>query len=152
MIAAFSATRNEVDLSHLYAELLEKGVSLCFPRVVGAGEMVFAAVESLDELAPGAFGIAEPTGPGLDVGVVDAFLVPGLAFDRRGARLGFGGGYYDRALGPLRNRAENVPLLIGIGYSWQVLETPLPLDEWDVPLSHVVTEEGAWRAVPKTET
>lgn len=140
-VAAFSATRNEVDLGELYAALLRDGVSVCFPRVEGPGAMRFVDVRALDELVPGAFGIAEPPGPGVDVATVDAFLIPGLGFDRRGARLGFGGGYYDRALAWTR-QAQKLPLLIGVGYSWQVLDETLPADDWDVPLSHLVTEEG----------
>jgi 5-formyltetrahydrofolate cyclo-ligase len=60
-------------------------------------------------------------------------LVPALAFDRRGYRLGFGGGYYDRFLPTL----AHAPLLIGLAYRFQVLDR-LPVDPWDCPV-HLVT-------------
>ena len=141
-VAAFSATRNEVDLAPLYQKMLAAGVTVCFPRVEGPGAMVFAEVETLADLQPGAYGILEPTGPALPIETIEVFLVPGLGFDRHGARLGFGGGYYDRALSGLREVCGKVPLLLGIGYSCQVLDTELPTDDWDVRLDSVITEAG----------
>ena len=141
-VAAFAATQTEVDLSHLYESLLRSNVRLFFPRVMGPGQMVFARVQSLDDLEPGAFGILEPRGEPAAVESIDAFLVPGLAFDGHGVRLGFGGGYYDRALEAFLEPSADRPLLIGVGYSWQVVDVELPVDEWDVRLSHVATENG----------
>ncbi|MBI3993611.1 MAG: 5-formyltetrahydrofolate cyclo-ligase [Candidatus Lambdaproteobacteria bacterium] len=71
-------------------------------------------------------------------------LVPGLAFDRRGARIGFGKGYYDLFLSPLRRAAQNQgaasrPTLIGLAYGLQVVPR-IAADPWDVPMDLIVTE------------
>lgn len=147
-VAGFSATQNEVDLTHFYNELLARDVSLYFPRVTAPGEMEFARVTSLDELQAGAFGIPEPIGTASPLRDVEAFLVPGLGFDRQGTRLGFGGGYYDRALGQRLEAGGLVPLFVGIGYSCQLLETVLPVEPWDVRLHLLVTEDGAIEVAP----
>lgn len=144
-LAAFSSTQNEVDLTPLYDELLARGVDVCFPRVEGPGQMVFAQIANLSELTPGAYGILEPSGPPLALGRIEAFLVPGIGFDRAGMRLGFGGGFYDRALAARRTFDERVPLFVGIGYSCQVLDTFLPAEDWDVPMDSIVTESGVIR-------
>ena len=126
----------------MYAEWLADGRGVYFPRVVGTGLMEFVAIRSLADLSPGAYGIAEPQGEPADIREIDVFLVPGLGFDRHGVRIGFGGGFYDRALARRREAAAKVPLFVGIGYSCQVLDTDLPADEWDVRLDSVVTEAG----------
>lgn len=142
VIAGFASFQNEVDLTDLYRLILASKKRLSFPRVVGPGEMVFVSVQNLDELSPGAFGIPEPTGFAHPCEEIEVFLIPGLAFDRAGNRLGFGGGFYDRALADLRVGSQKVPLLIGIGYSWQLLDSFLPAESWDVRLDCVVTDEG----------
>ena len=71
------------------------------------------------------------------VSILGLVLVPGLAFDRRGRRLGYGGGYYDRTLAALRPK----PVTIGVGYEHGRLPTIYP--QWhDVPLDAIVTEKG----------
>ncbi len=145
VVAGFSATQNELDLTALYNQLLGAGTTLCFPRVAGPGAMDFVPVPSLDALTEGAFGIGEPHGEPIAIEAIEVFLVPGLAFDSQGTRLGFGGGYYDRALRRRGEVGEKVPLLIGIGYSCQVLKTTLPVDDWDVPMDLVITESGIIR-------
>ena len=141
-LAGFCATRNEVDLWPYFASLLANGVSVCFPRVVGPGRMVFADVATRDDLVTGAYGILEPTGEPVSSSDITTFLVPGLAFDHRGGRLGFGGGFYDRALSERQRAQSEVPLFVGIGYRCQVLSTELPLQPWDVRMHVVVTEEA----------
>jgi 5-formyltetrahydrofolate cyclo-ligase len=71
----------------------------------------------------------------------DLLVVPGVAFDRRGIRLGRGAGCYDRFLPTIPPPAA----LVGLAWSWQVVDE-LPADRWDVPVDAVVTEEGVVRA------
>ena len=106
----------------------------------GQGELDLAGVSCLEETRPGRFGIAEPL-PHLcrspDLFSPDLILVPGVAFDRCGRRLGFGGGYYDRLLARPAMRGVAA---IGLAYDFQILEE-LPADPWDVALSGICSEK-----------
>ncbi|MBP5509607.1 MAG: 5-formyltetrahydrofolate cyclo-ligase [Kiritimatiellae bacterium] len=89
------------------------------------------------QLVPGRFGIREPV-PQVPVSPwdVNAFVIPGLAFDKVGGRLGYGAGYYDQIL----KDASRAALRIGVCYDWQIVDTPLPQESTDVRLDWVVSE------------
>ena len=134
-LAGYMALGKEIDVRGFLNECMERNVEIVLPRVVGPGQMEFCLVQSWDELEPGAFGIDEPTTAAIESESIDAFLVPGLAFDRRGQRLGFGKGFYDRALpGPSQ------ALIVGVGHRWQFIEDDLPAEPHDRPMDHVVTD------------
>ncbi len=134
-LAGYMARGNEIDIRAFLADCLERGVRVALPRVVGPGKMEFCRIGGFDELEPGSFGIEEPTGPATSIDGIDAFLVPGLAFDRRGHRLGFGMGYYDRALPP-----KGQALAIGIAHHWQLVDEELPVEAHDRAMDQVVTD------------
>jgi len=93
------------------------------------------------------FSIAEPhrnLHRRIDPRLLDVVLVPLVAFDMHGWRLGFGAGFYDRKFAFLRARAERKPLLIGVGYEFQRVPPQTP-GSWDVLLPAVVTERGIYR-------
>lgn len=78
---------------------------------------------------------------------IDLFLVPGIAFDRQGHRIGFGGGYFDRLLSAARPSA----IKLGLAFDFQ-LASSLPRDSWDIPMDAIVTESGAnWTSHEKKE-
>lgn len=108
-----------------------------WPRCVG--DTLEFAPHAGEAAVPGRFGIPEPDGAAEPPGRIDAVLVPGLAFSRRGARLGQGAGFYDRALAGLDPRA----LRVGVCYAWQ-LRDDVPMDRHDVAMTHVATELNAW--------
>ena len=133
VVAVYSALSGEADLSSIVDTWLAEGRIVLYPRVIGKGTMGFVRVRSRSELSPAAFGILEPTGE-VWTGSVDAVLVPGLAFDLLGNRLGFGGGYYDRFLQPPRPSR-----VIGVGFDWQMVRR-LPAEPHDVLMDAVVTD------------
>jgi 5-formyltetrahydrofolate cyclo-ligase len=141
-VLTYAALTDEVDLLALVAAAPEKRWYL--PRVVSETELGFHRYAAGDTLIVGPYGIREPLEdaellpPGIPV---DLVLVPGLMVDRQGTRLGFGKGYYDRALTMLGQvGATACPLPEAL-----LSEAPLPQDPWDVPVGWVVTETGIYR-------
>ena len=99
VVAGFWPLPGEIDLRPLLHALVERGNPVCLPQTPPRGQaLVFRQWAPGATLAPGRFGTTHPDGP---VAVPDIVLVPLLAFDRSGARLGYGGGYYDRTLAAL---------------------------------------------------
>ena len=98
-VSLFASLPGEIATRPMADALRARGARLVYPRVVG-DRLVLHALPSEAEFVRSAFGIDEPTAtaPEVDPGAVDLFVTPGLAFDERGHRLGFGRGYYDRLL------------------------------------------------------
>jgi 5-formyltetrahydrofolate cyclo-ligase len=138
IVGGYHALPDEADPALLLERLVELGCHIAYPRVVGKGlALEFHRVPDGEMLAPGAFGIHEP----LDIwprAVPNILLVPLLAFDTSGHRLGFGGGFYDRTLALL-----NVPA-IGIAYAGQEVAS-LPHQPHDRTLDMILTEQGIRR-------
>jgi 5-formyltetrahydrofolate cyclo-ligase len=136
-IHCYLPMRSEVDTRPLIADALRKGKGVVVPVVVPkADELAHAWLESLsaDALEPGSFGTLNPRRgrPALP-GDWDVTIVPLLAFDRRGYRVGYGKGYYDRLLAETRTGA------IGVAFAVQEMDS-LPAEPHDVPLDWIVTE------------
>ena len=139
MVAMYSALARELGTAELADVMWGRGQVLAYPRVSrGKDRLTFHRVESRAELSPGTLGILEPSpdAPVVPIERIDLFIVPGLAFDREGGRLGWGKGYYDAALAH-NSRAPR----IGYGFECQLVDE-VPRSEWDAPLTHVVTEVG----------
>ncbi len=144
-VMLYVPARKEVDTWPLLEHFWQQGSQVLLPRCCDgrAGIMEAYAVTSPLELGPGCFGLVEPksdlarlvTDPRPEV-----ILVPALAYDRRGYRLGFGGGYYDRFLPKLAAR----PLLIGPAYAFQVVDS-VPVEPWDQPVQILITPEETLR-------
>lgn len=137
VVSAYWPIRSEVDVRPLIAALRARGQAVALPQVTADG-LVFRLTAEGDALSSGGFGLSEP---GPDAPAVDprALLVPLAAFDRRGHRIGYGKGYYDRALARLDARER--ALAIGIAFSAQ--ETPVvPDGPHDRALDGIVTETG----------
>jgi 5-formyltetrahydrofolate cyclo-ligase len=138
-IGAFASTDGEINTYSLLEGILSSGKNLYLPRVVkDKTHFDFYPVTNLKIMQPGAFGILEPTGTkAADWAELDLVLVPGLAFDRHGNRLGFGKGYYDRVLPLLRKST----LIVGLAYSFQMVDE-VPVSTEDVPVKALLSEKG----------
>jgi 5-formyltetrahydrofolate cyclo-ligase len=137
LVAAYWPIRSEVDVRPLIALLRARKQAVALPQVTPDG-LVFRLAAESGALAAGGFGLSEP-GPEAPVVEPRVLLVPLAAFDRRGHRIGYGKGYYDRALARLD--ATGPILAVGIAFSAQ--ETPrVPDGPHDRPLDRIVTEAG----------
>jgi 5-formyltetrahydrofolate cyclo-ligase len=135
------ALAGEIETRGLVRHLLDRGKQVVCPRVVdGSRDLDHRRIESLDDLVQSALGLWEPglSCPEVDVATLDVVLVPGLAFDRRGGRLGMGGGYYDRFLAASRERGSAVA--IGLCYRAQLVDR-VPQVQRDVALDWIVSHE-----------
>ena len=147
-VALYIAVRGEIDTEPLLRAAWDSGKQVLLPLCSrnGNAHMRFVPCSGPDRLAPGAYGIPEPVcaeSVSADCGEPDVIIVPGLAFDRKGVRLGQGGGFYDRYFA----RPETAGALrIGLAYAFQMVEK-LPREPWDLPVDGVCTEQGmVWTA------
>lgn len=148
-VAVYLGLPGEVDLRPCFDDAWARGVRLYVPRVHRRrmGQMSFVPLLPGAPMRRNQFGIDEPTGPGRAALLsLDAVLVPLVAFDSRGHRLGMGAGFYDRALRRRLDRAQSFrrPRLIGIAYAIQQAAA-IERAPWDVALDLVVTERGVIR-------
>lgn len=143
-LAGFHPIRDEIDPRLLLADLACAGSALCLPVTPprGSGEpLSFRGWRPGAPLVRSGFGVLEP-GPEAPVVTPDVLLVPLLAFDRHGGRLGYGAGHYDRTLTALRARGPVTA--IGVAYAAQEHDA-LPLEPHDAPLDGILTEMGYMR-------
>ena len=138
-----SSKENEVDTRALIGTCLAQGKRVAVPVVMpGTKTMAHALIDGLDQFVVGPWGLAQPA-PDEAVWLpsearIDLVVVPGLAFDRRGYRIGWGGGYYDRFL------AQVQTVKIGLCYDELVLDC-IPGEPHDVPVDLVVAETAIYQ-------
>lgn len=136
-IALYSPIGNEVPTQRIRDHALAEGRKVLYPKI-GSGTARLVMIGSDKDLAPGQYGILEPQGvSGLsedwDRLVV---FVPAVLVDKTGNRIGRGGGWYDRTLATLDERATCVALV----YEFQLIEE-VPTEKWDLPVDFIITEE-----------
>lgn len=143
VIMFFTSFRSEVNTSGMIKGNLARGRRVLVPKAVHKGRELIPS-ELLDyerDLAPGYFGIPEPQ-PGtlrpVEPRAIDLLIVPGVAFDLQGNRLGYGGGFYDRFFERLR---PGVPL-VALAFELQLVEE-VPVEPWDRRMDWLVTEKRA---------
>jgi 5-formyltetrahydrofolate cyclo-ligase len=138
VVAAFASIRGEIDTYPILEGVLAAGKKLALPHVSkDKTQLRFYEVKDLNGLTPGEFGILCPEPVhAVAMDKIDLILVPGLAFDRKGYRLGFGKGYYDRALPNLRPSA----LSVGLCYSFQLVDS-VPAGTHDIPVKALLHEK-----------
>ncbi len=144
LVLTYVSYRSEVDTHAIINALLKEGRRVAVPRCdKKTHTMSFFELSSFDDLELGAHNILEPKKSLVNAVTIpdmvgSACLVPGLIFDTRGRRIGYGGGYYDRFLAFYPGEK------IGLARNSQICGNGLPQEATDVPLDYVVTETGAW--------
>jgi 5-formyltetrahydrofolate cyclo-ligase len=141
-LTGYIGLRGELDPAEALEAARAAGFVVALPRIdtTSPPRLRFHTAAGPHELAPGRHGLTEPlaTCPEVALDDVDVMLVPGLAFDAEGRRLGHGGGYYDDAGRRLRAAARG-GVLVGLGFDFQVVAR-CPADARDVAVDLVVTE------------
>jgi 5-formyltetrahydrofolate cyclo-ligase len=137
IVSGFMTLGNEINPLPLMRKLSGKGVRLALPVVAGRGKALVIREWTFGApLTAGVWGIREPTAEAAEV-EPDILLVPLLAFDRTGHRLGYGGGYYDRTIAQLRARKP----VVAVGLAFAAQEVPkVPATPRDALLDLVLTE------------
>ncbi len=146
-VMAYVGFGDEVRTRAFLCAAMAEGKRVVVPYCQG-GELALFALEALDELAPGTLGIPEPKtelrslpGRRMAPGALDLVMVPGVAFDRRGGRVGHGKGYYDRLLARLRPET----LAAAVAFECQVF-AEVPMGPHDVPMHRLITEKAIYPA------
>lgn len=136
VILAYAPFGFEIDVMPLLHRAIAEGKRVALPLMHGKGEMSFHFVDDLETLTVSAYGIREPSSDAPRYECGDALcLVPALAYDEAGYRIGYGGGYYDRFLASFSGTA------IGIGYH-DLIQKHLPRDFYDRSVPLIATECG----------
>lgn len=137
IIAGYSPMRDEIDPASALEAARRAGCTIALPAFATRDSgMGFHAGDAL-EVGPWGIRQPDPASPPL---APDLLLIPCVAVDRVGHRVGQGKGHYDRALAALQ--AAGRVRLIGIGWAWQRIEGPIDADPWDVPLDGFASPEG----------
>jgi len=136
-IMTYVSFGSEVDTLCIIKHALENNKIVCVPKIINKNKgMKAIKIEDLDDLKKNKFGILEPVSfdREIDAKDIDLFLIPGLAFDKNGGRIGYGAGYYDRFL---KNSKDN-SLKIGLVYDFQLIDR-VPMTENDVYMDIVIS-------------
>lgn len=139
IVSGFWPIRGEADILPLLDILSEKGATVCLPVVVSKEEIIFRTFDRSDDLVDAGFGTKAPSNikPEVDPTVM---LVPLAAFDAHGHRIGYGAGFYDRAIAKLLKKGIK-PRLYGIAFDCQEVPS-VPAEKHDIALDFVLTESG----------
>jgi len=136
-IALYAPAHQETDTALVLEQAFMAGKRVLYPAVCG-DRMMFRHVEGLHSLAEGSFGILEPCPTGIDYHAdePDLIVVPGVAFDLSGHRIGYGKGFYDRFLQHPGRKAH----LIGLCHDFQLINGAIPAEEHDIRMEIIVTD------------
>ncbi len=140
-IALFAGLGDEPDTRPLFDAIRDAGKLAFFPRCREDGDLDMVQVGSWGELRKGRFGILEPPEEGVlePLSGLDLILLPGVAFDLQGRRLGRGGGFYDRALTGVGDLGG--PKTVGVGFAFRLIER-VPAESHDRRVHAILTERG----------
>ena len=137
-IALYSPAHNETDTANILTSAFKAEKRVLYPAVCGH-EMVLREVKGVENLTQGSFGILEPCSVGIDhtVDEADLIVVPGVAFDQCGHRIGYGKGFYDLFLG----KSGRSVSLIGLCHDFQLIDGHIPAEGHDIRMDIIVTDK-----------
>ena len=143
-IAFYLPNDGEIDPTPLLRCMEQRGKCCYLPRLFADGQnrVWFLRYRSGDKLYKNRFGIPEPSihQPAMPAWALQTVLMPLVGFDRKGNRLGMGGGFYDRSFAFKRTLGKARPLLLGLAHGLQEVDD-LPFAEWDVPVDGIATDK-----------
>ena len=147
-IAIYFSNDGELDTSLLINELWQQNHTLYLPVIhpFNGATLLFQRYEKNSPMKANRYGILEPKlncSQICPLPVLDYLLMPLVAFDKQGNRLGMGGGFYDRTLARLHEQNWQKPQLIGLAHECQKVEA-LPIESWDVPLKTIITPDKTY--------
>ncbi len=120
------------------------------PKISRKNSLRFAEITTHTRFQNNRFGIAEPTAPAeqwIDARALDLVLLPLVGFDRRGNRIGMGGGFYDTTFAFKKTDPHSLPQLVGLAHEIQRVEQ-IDAENWDIPIAAVVTDRQIYRCAP----
>ena len=140
VIFIFVSYNSEVNTHKIIEHALKNSKTIYVPKITSKGQLMEVfEIKSLKDLKIGYFGILEPqeTCPIGDQNKIDLILMPGVAFDRQGGRVGYGKGFYDKFLDKMDKKVDKIAL----AYDFQILDS-VPIDEFDVKINGFITNNG----------
>ena len=142
VVSSFWPIRSEINPYHLTQELKQRGAQLALPVVMDKTTLEFRAYDHDDDLIDAGFGTK---GPSENAAAVDPdiLLVPLAVFDLQCGRIGYGAGFYDRAIAKLRKKGGS-PKTFGIAFEHQMIDQ-VPQDEFDIKLDYILTSDTAYK-------
>jgi 5-formyltetrahydrofolate cyclo-ligase len=143
-VLCYASLADEVQIRPLMEKWLSMGVTVALPRITGKGQMEAVNFTDFDSLVEGEYGILTPDlekGEVIPPEELDLIIVPGIAYDTRGERLGMGGGFYDVYLA----RATKAKR-IALAFSCQLV-AKIPMEDHDVRVHKIITEQGIYNCL-----
>ncbi|CAN5866461.1 5-formyltetrahydrofolate cyclo-ligase [soil metagenome] len=144
VVALYAAKGTEVATAKLDAALRARGIRVVYPRISGGDRTLAFVATRVEDLVLGTFGLREPAAalPAESLESIDVFVVPGVAFDRAGGRLGWGRGFYDATLATARG------VRLGLAFECQMVDE-VTHEPHDIPMNLIVTEVATRTVVPE---
>ena len=134
---------SEINTKGIINKALTDNKKIYVPRTEFKTRLMDAVeITSLDNLIESEYGILEPSveEPHIDPNEIDLIVVPGVAFDRNGGRMGYGAGFYDRYFKKINEDNMKKVIKLALAYDFQILEK-IPMNEQDVPVNYIITEK-----------
>lgn len=149
VVSGFLPIQSEIDAQPLMKALEVKGARLCLPVVLDKTTIEFRAWADGEALVDAGFGTKGPAKEAAPL-LPDVMIVPLAAFDAYGGRIGYGAGYYDRAIARLREAGKS-PKTVGLGFALQEVAL-VPQNAHDIALDAILTHEGVIMPEPRPHT
>lgn len=138
-IAIYMSIKNEVRMEYIIELNKGKNIDIFLPVCANADDIYYNKFEDIDSMRKDFFGISCPKdGYSINKNDIEAFFIPGLAFDLTGNRVGYGRGYFDKALADISR-----PLFVGVCYEFQLISCDvIEMNDYDVKMNYILTENG----------